>query len=51
VAVKRTPIGTFIGALSKFKASELGSIAIKAAMEQIKLDPTQIDDVILGNVC
>jgi len=32
VAGKRTPIGTFLGKLSKYKAPELGSHAIKGAL-------------------
>ena len=50
VAGKRTPIGTFMGGLSKTSATELSSIATKAAMEQIKLNPEQIDDIYLGCV-
>jgi acetyl-CoA C-acetyltransferase len=50
VAGKRTPIGTFMGGLSKTSATELSSIATKAAIEQIKLSPDQIDDIYLGCV-
>lgn len=50
VAGKRTPIGTFLGGLSKTSATELSAIATKAAMEQIKLSPDQIDDIYLGCV-
>jgi len=50
VAAKRTPIGAFMGKLSTFQASELGGIAIKGALESIKLNPNEIDEVILGNV-
>lgn len=50
VAAKRTPIGAFLGKLSTFSATELGSIAIKAALEQVKIAPEKIDEVILGNV-
>ena len=50
VAGKRTPIGAFLGSLSKVKATELGSIAARGAIDQINLDPVQIDEVILGNV-
>ena len=46
----RTPIGKFQGSLKSFKATELGSIAIRAAMERAGLDPNQIDEVIMGNV-
>lgn len=50
VAGKRTPIGTFLGGLSKNSATELSAITTKAVMEQIKLDPEQIDDIYLGCV-
>lgn len=50
VAGKRTPIGTFMGGLSKVSATELSAIATKAAMEQIKLNPEHIDDIYLGCV-
>jgi acetyl-CoA C-acetyltransferase len=50
VAAKRTPIGTFLGKLSKLTAVELGGIAVKAAIESIKLDPKTISEVLLGNV-
>ncbi|KRX09839.1 Thiolase-like protein [Pseudocohnilembus persalinus] len=51
VAGKRTPIGTFLGKLSKIKATELGSIAIKGALNQANIPADQVDEVILGNVC
>ena len=46
----RTPIGKLGGALSSIPAPELGSIAIKAAIGKAKLDATQIDYTIMGNV-
>lgn len=50
VAAKRTPIGSFMGKLSKMTATDLGGLAIKAAIESIKLDPKAINEVLLGNV-
>lgn len=50
VAAKRTPIGSFMGALSTISAPELGSIAIKAALESIALDPKAVDEVYMGHV-
>ncbi len=50
VAGKRTPIGTFMGGLSKTPAHELSAIATKAVLEQIKLDPAEIDEIFLGCV-
>lgn len=51
VAGKRTPIGSFLGKLSKIKATELGSIAIKGALSSANIDAKHVDEVILGNVC
>jgi acetyl-CoA C-acetyltransferase len=50
VSAKRTVIGSFNGVLSTFTAGKLGSIAIKAVLEDSKIDPTIIDEVIMGNV-
>ena len=46
----RTPIGSFQGALSSVPTVHLGAITIKSAVERAKIDPTQIDEVIMGNV-
>ena len=51
IAAKRTPIGSWGGALSKFTAAELGSIAIKGALEAANVDPKKVDEVFMGNVC
>jgi acetyl-CoA C-acetyltransferase len=50
VSAMRTPIGRFLGALSPLQAPELGAIAIKAALEKSGVNPSDIEDVILGNV-
>ena len=50
VAAKRTPIGSFNGALAPISAPQLGATAIKGALEQCHLDPSLIDEVIAGNV-
>src|SRR4051812_37983983 len=50
VSAVRTPIGSFMGALSTVTASQLGAAAIKGALEKINLDPTLVDEVIMGNV-
>ena len=47
---KRTPIGSFLGALSTVPAPKLGAIAIKGALEKINLDPKEVDEVLMGNV-
>ncbi len=50
VSAVRTPIGSFLGALSSVSATKLGAIAIKAALEKIKLDPDNVDEVLMGSV-
>ncbi len=50
VSVARTPIGSFMGTLSNIPAPKLGAIAIKGALEKINLDPTLVDEVLMGNV-
>lgn len=50
VSAKRTPIGAFNGTLSSFTAGQLGSIAIKAVLEDSSIDTNLIDEVIMGNV-
>lgn len=50
VSAKRTPIGSFNGSLASFTASQLGSLAIKAVVEDSKIDVNLIDEVIMGNV-
>ncbi len=46
----RTPIGRFHGALATMTASDLGAIAIKAALQRSGVDPAQVDYVIMGQV-
>ncbi|MEB3102117.1 acetyl-CoA C-acetyltransferase [Ferviditalea candida] len=46
----RTAFGKFGGALREVQAVELGSIAIKGAMERAKVDAAQVDEVIMGMV-
>jgi len=50
VAAARTPVGSFNGALSSLPAHALGAIAIGAALEQAKVAPQDVDEVILGHV-
>jgi len=50
VAAKRTAVGSFCGSLAKFPATELGSIVIKALLEETKVNPADISEVILGQV-
>ncbi len=50
VGALRTPIGCFQGALSRHSAVELGSVVVKALVEQTGIDPHSVDEVILGQV-
>ena len=50
VSMARTPIGSFLGALSTIPATKLGSIVIKGALNKINLNPALIDEVFMGNV-
>ena len=52
VSAARTPIGKFSGALAGVPATELGAVAIRAAVERAGLDPAtaEIDDVLMGQV-
>ncbi len=50
VSYARTPIGSFNGTLANIPAPKLGAIAIKGAINKIKLDPTLVDEVYMGNV-
>lgn len=50
VSAARTPVGSFNGALSSLPASELGKIAIQAAIERAGITAADVDEVILGQV-
>jgi acetyl-CoA C-acetyltransferase len=50
VSAARTPIGSFLGALSTVPAPKLGAIAIKGALDKINLDPKLVEEVLMGNV-
>jgi len=50
VSAVRTAIGTFGGGLAEVPAVKLGEICIRAALERADLKPTQVDEVIMGNV-
>jgi acetyl-CoA C-acetyltransferase len=50
VAAVRTAIGSFGGSFKNTTAVELGSIVVKAALDQAKVDPKLVDELIFGNV-
>jgi len=49
-SAKRTPIGSFLGSLKDMSASEMGAHVIAAILEETKIDPSRIDEVIVGNI-
>jgi len=50
VSAVRTPIGSFLGSLSKIPAPKLGATAIKGALQKINLKPNLVEEVLMGNV-
>jgi acetyl-CoA C-acetyltransferase len=50
VSAVRTPTGKFLGSLAQFQAPELGAFAIKEAVKRAGIDPSAIDEVVMGNV-
>ncbi|GHO74329.1 acetyl-CoA acetyltransferase [Ktedonobacter sp. SOSP1-85] len=50
VGAARTPTGKFLGSLASFTAPQLGAIAIKEAVKRAGIDPSSLDEVIMGNV-
>jgi len=50
VAAVRTPMGSFGGSLKSLTATQLGSVAIKGAMDKINLDINLVDEVYMGSV-
>jgi acetyl-CoA C-acetyltransferase len=46
----RTPMGGFLGDLSGMKSTELGSVAVKAAVERAKVDPAAVEQIFMGCV-
>ena len=50
VSGARTGIGSFGGSLKQYQATDLGGFAIKAAVERARLQPEDIDEVVMGNV-
>lgn len=51
VSIARTPMGSFGGVFSGFSAVELGTFAIKAALDRAGIAPDQIQELLMGNVC
>ncbi len=49
-AARRTPVGSFLGNFASVPAHELGRVAIVAALKSAGVDPSEVSDVILGQV-
>jgi acetyl-CoA C-acetyltransferase len=50
VSAARTPVGKFQGALSSFSATELGALAIREAVARAAIDPSSVDECLMGCV-
>jgi acetyl-CoA C-acetyltransferase len=50
LSAARTPIGKFQGVLNGINATQLGAIAVKAAVERARIDPRDVEEVLMGNV-
>ena len=50
VSAVRTPIGSFGGTLKDFSATQLGAIAVKAAVEKAGIQPSQVEEIMMGCV-
>lgn len=50
IAGKRTPIGRFLGDFANIPAPKLAGLAIKASVEESRIDPTEIGEIVMGQV-
>ena len=50
VSAARTPIGSFLGALSSVPATKLGAVAIQEAVKRAGIAGDMVEEVIMGNV-
>jgi acetyl-CoA C-acetyltransferase len=50
VGAKRSPIGSFMGSLSDVHPADFGSQVLRALLEETKIDPSKIDEVLVGNI-
>jgi acetyl-CoA C-acetyltransferase len=50
ISAVRTPIGSFGGGLASLTAIQLGSIAVKGALQKAGVDPKEVQEVYIGNV-
>ena len=47
----RTPIGRMGGALASLRPEELAAVALKGLIDKTRIDPSLIDDIIIGHAC
>ena len=50
VSAVRTPVGSFLGGLSTVAATDLGAVVVKEAVKRAGVEPSEVDEVIMGNV-
>ena len=50
VSAKRTAIGSFLGTLKDVHPADLGAIVVKKIIEETKIEPSHVDEVIVGNI-
>src|ERR1700751_1177093 len=50
ISAVRTPVGKFLGALKGFKATDLGAIVVREAVNRAGVNPEDVDEVIMGCV-
>jgi len=50
VSAVRTPIGRYLGGLSSFTAPQLGALTIREAVSRARIDPSAVEEVIMGQV-
>jgi acetyl-CoA C-acetyltransferase len=49
VGAARTPIGRYGGAFKQVHPAELGAVAARAALERARVDPADVDEVVIGH--
>jgi len=50
VAAKRSPIGSFMGSLAEMHPADFGSQVLRNVLEETKINPSKIDEVLVGNI-
>src|SRR3954454_2981766 len=50
ISAVRTPTGKFLGALKDFTAPQLGALVVREAVRRAGIDPSIVDECIMGNV-